>query len=51
MNLMLQNKDPQIVNLQRINDDRGALNIVEVGKELNFPINRVYWINNAEDRE
>lgn len=48
---MLQNKDPQIVNLQRINDDRGALNIVEVGKELNFPINRVYWINNAEDRE
>lgn len=47
MNLNEDIYEPQIVKFQKIENDRGALNVIEVGRELNFPINRVYWINNV----
>jgi hypothetical protein len=35
---------PKIVNLKKILDPRGNLSIIESGKEINFSIQRAYWI-------
>jgi hypothetical protein len=35
---------PKLINLKRILDPRGNLSIIESGKELDFSIQRAYWI-------
>jgi dTDP-4-dehydrorhamnose 3,5-epimerase-like enzyme len=35
---------PQIINLKKILDPRGNLSIIESDKEINFSIQRAYWI-------
>jgi hypothetical protein len=35
---------PKIINLKKILDPRGNLSVIETGSELDFPIQRAYWI-------
>ena len=51
MNLTQTNNEPRIIKYQKIEDDRGAINVVEVGRELGFPVNRVYWIDNVSNSQ
>jgi hypothetical protein len=39
-----QDSTPKIITLKKILDPRGNLSIIESGKELEFPFQRVYWI-------
>ena len=34
----------QIIQTPSIKDNRGSLSFIEVGKIIDFPINRVYWL-------
>lgn len=33
-----------LIQIPNIKDERGSLSFVEVGKIINFPINRIYWL-------
>lgn len=41
---MKQGKLPEIINLPKIEDDRGNLSFIEQNKHIPFDIQRVYWI-------
>lgn len=34
----------KLIQTTSVKDNRGSLSFVEVGKIINFPINRVYWL-------
>ena len=43
-------KNSGLITLPQVNDDRdGVLNIMEVGKQIDFDIKRVYFINHLEN--
>ncbi len=40
-------KKPNIVDIDTFIDERGKINFLEIGKEIDFAINRVYFISNV----
>lgn len=42
---------PTLIPIQDFSNDDASLNVIEVAKDINFPIKRIYWIRQAQSPE